>query len=384
MDKVIMVGCDLHDENLLVQFAEGRGEPETRSFGNTGGGRRAMETMLKKRAEELDGARIVFAYEASAQGFGLYDELTELGIEAHVLAPSLIPRSPNHRTRKTDERDARQVFEVLRAHVLAGNELPEVWIPDDRTRDDRELVRGRLDVTEKVSAVKTQVRTLLKRSGVRKPKDVGRGWTQRCRAWLGELVKRDGPLRYGARLNLGSLLRQMEALEGEAKSLDEEIAKLAETPRYAEPVRELLKLKGVGVLVAMVFLTEMGDLSRFSNRKQIGAYLGIVPTSDESGETDDRKGHITHQGSPRVRKALCQAVWARVRTDAEEMGVYARIVRRNPKHKKIAVVACMRRLAVRMWHKGLEAQKRAGCFSGVTSGVGPGQGEADAGGGGRR
>lgn len=372
MDKVIMVGCDLHDENLLVQFAEGRGEPETRSFGNTGGGRRAMERMLMKRAEQLDGARIVFAYEASAQGFGLYDELTALGIEAHVLAPSLIPRSVNHRRRKTDEKDARQIFEVLRAHVLAGNKLPDVWIPDDQTRDDRELVRGRLDVTQKISAVKTQVRTLLKRSGVRKPKDVGRGWTQRYRAWLGELVKRDAPLRYGARLNLGTLLRQMKALEGEAESLDEEIVKLAETPRYAEPVRELLKLKGVGVLVAMVFLTEMGDLSRFSNRKQIGAYLGIVPTSDESGETDDRKGHITRQGSPRVRKALCQAVWARVRTDAEEMGVYRRIVRRNPKHKKIAVVACMRRLAVQMWHKGLEAQKRAGCFTEVTSGVGPG------------
>lgn len=352
----------MHDENQLLLVGEGREEPEKCSFRNNRPGRRAMVKMLKRRAEELGGARIVFAYEASAQGFGLYDELTEAGIECHVLAPTLIARSVKHKRTKTDEKDARRILEVLRAHVLAGNDLPEVWIPDEGTRDDRELVRGRLDVAEKLGAVKTQVRTLLKRNGLRKPKGLGKGWTEMYRGWLGDLVECDAPLAKGARLNLGSLLRQIAALEGEVECLDVEIAVLAETPRYAEPVDELLKFKGVGVLVAMVFLTEMGDLSRFKNRRQIGAYLGIVPSSDESGETDDRKGHITHQGSPRVRKALCQAVWARVRTDADEKQVYGRIVARNPKHKKIAVVACMRRLAVRMWHRGVEAQKRAGCF----------------------
>ena len=81
----------------------------------------------------------------------------------------------------------------------------------------------------------------------------------------------------------------------------------------------------------MVFLTEMGDLSRFSNRKQIGAYLGLVPASNESGEGQERKGHITRQGSPRVRKMLCQATWSRVRTDKNEQLVYGRICAKNPK-----------------------------------------------------
>ncbi len=51
-----------------------------------------------------------------------------------------------------------------------------------------------------------------------------------------------------------------------------------------------------------------------------------------------------------------------MRWDGEEALAYQRIVARNPKHKKIAVVACMRRLAVLMWHVGLEAQRQAGCF----------------------
>ena len=352
----------MHDESLLVEFAAGRGEPETASFRNTRRGRKGMAKTLRSRAEELGGGKVVFAYEASAHGFGLYDQLTGMGFETHVLAPTLIPRSVNQRRAKTDRRDARVIFEVLRAHVLAGNKLPEVWVPDDRTRDDRELVRARLDVTAKLAAVKTQVRTLLKRNGLRKPKGVGEGWTGMYRGWLEDLTEGDGPLGRGARLNLGSLLRQMSALEGEVERLGREITELSKTPRYAEPARELVKLKGVGVLVAMVFLTEMGDLRRFKNRRQVGAYLGLVPSCDESGEADDRKGHITHQGSPRVRKALCQAAWARVRTDPRESLAYGRIAQRNPKHRKIAVVACMRRLAVRMWHRGLEAQKRAACF----------------------
>lgn len=111
------------------------------------------------------------------------------------------------------------------------------------------------------------------------------------------------------------------------------------------------------MLTAMVFLAEMGDLNRFNNRRQIGAYLGLAPSSHESGENDDRKGHITHQGSPRLRKVLCQATWARINSSKDE--AYNRIVARNKKKKKIAVVAVMRRLAVRMWHVALSEQQRA-------------------------
>ena len=89
----------------------------------------------------------------------------------------------------------------------------------------------------------------------------------------------------------------------------------------------------------------------------------FAPSCQESGQIDDRKGHITHQGSPRVRHILCQAVWARVRTSPQTASVYERIVARNPKHKNIAVVAVMRRLAVKMWHIGREAQRAAGVFA---------------------
>jgi transposase len=313
-----------------------------------------MIELLQQRAAAAGGARILFAYEASGQGFGLYDELADAGIECHVLAPTRIARSQRQVNQKTDEKDAQQLLELLRAHVLAGNELPTVWIPDPTTRDDRELVRLRLDMAEKITMLKSQIQSLLKRNHIRRDASLGKGWTRRFRSWLCVTLceSAESPLGPNARRALKSLLRQLDSLEQEQGRLDEGVGALAGAARYAAAVEEMTTLCGVGMLTALVFLTELGDLRRFANRRQLAAYLGLAPRSFESGDANDRKGHITRQGSSRVRKMLCQATWARVRRNPEEQQTYGRIAAKNPKKKKIAVVASMRRLAVRMWHRG--------------------------------
>lgn len=360
MSDFIMIACDLHDRSLVLKVAQGTERPVHRVFGNDRPGREAMKRELLARAEAAGGARIVFAYEASSQGFGLYDELTDAGITCHVLAPTHLPRSPRSERRKTDARDALTILEVLRGHLLAGNQLPTVWIPDRTTRDDRELVRTRLDAGDKMTVLKGQVQSLLKRHGLRWSGATG-SWTNPHRRWLCELAE-DGCMPEaqsgvswgpGGAAALASLLRQLTSMEEEIRTLDACIESLAEQPRYAAIVRRVDALKGVGLLAAMVFLTEIGDLSRFRNRRQLAAYLGLVPSSNESGERRDHKGHITRQGPSRVRKVLCQSFWSALRNDPKVSLWYARQVKRNPKIKKIAVVAGMRRLAIVMWRRGL-------------------------------
>jgi transposase len=343
-----MVACDLHDKTMLLKIAQGRGPAEKLSLRNTSAGRVRLIERLRERSAAAAGARVIFAYEASGQGFGLHDELTEAGIECHVLAPTKIARSSQHKRNKTDEKDAEQILQLLRAAVLAGNPLPRVWIPDPQTRDDREIVRARLDTAEKLTVVKAQIKGLLKRNRLVRPEDVGQGWTRLYRAWLRGLL-RDEKVLSGTRGTLASLLRQLQFLEDEIARLEKELQRLTYSPRWAAAVAELFKLQGVGVLTALVFLTELGDLHRFANRRQISAYLGLAPSSFESGSQNDCKGHITRQGPSRVRRVLCQATWARVRSEGPDRDAYQRIVEKNPKHKKIAVVAVMRRLAVRMW-----------------------------------
>ena len=233
--------------------------------------------------------------------------------------------------------------------------MPAVWVPDAQTRDDRETVRTRQDLSQKQTAVKTQVQMLLKRNGLEKPEGLGNGWTKPYRHWLKVLAEAEtAPI--GMRTALGSLLRQLEYLEGEIQRLDQAMEQLAETPRWKPIAAALMQEKGVGLKAALKYATDIGDFSRFRRGRQIGAYYGLAPSSHESGDNNDRKGHITREGSPSTRQILCQSTWARVRYDEHEREVYRRLVAKNPKKKKIALVACMRRLTVRLWHVGLQAQ----------------------------
>jgi transposase len=357
MGQTIMCGTDAHDKRLVSRIAAGKGKATTCIISNTTGGRMKLFGKLKELASEHGAERIAMVYEASGLGFGLYDDAMEAEIECHVLAPSKIRKRDDERRRKTDKRDAQMLLETLRGYVLGGNDLPSVWVPDEQTRDDREIVRMRLGIGSEVTRTKNQIQALLRRAREKRPKEVGEAWSGSHRLWLRTLR-----LSHGSQVVLQVLLRRLKSLEMEEKRMKKCLERLAKTKRYARAVEELLKLKGVGLLTAMVFLTEMGDLSRFKNRNRVGAYIGLAPGSNESGENDEKKGHITRDGSTRLRHVLCQAAWVHLRYDRREEKIFNRILRGNEKRKKIAIVATMRRLAIKMWHIGLNAQAEAGTF----------------------
>jgi transposase len=355
MVNFIFVGCDLHQETLVNRIAIGQGPSYRQTVANTRAGRASLIALLKRESRRHGEAVIVFGYEASGQGFVLHDQLEGAGIECHVLAPTKMEVSIKGKRNKNDDRDAERVLRCLRAYKLAGERLASVWVPDLQTRDDREIVRSRQDVGEKISALKTQVGSLLRRHGLEKPREVGKPWTKSYRQWLQQLQE-NPQSRTGVRTALRSLIRQLHQLEDEIRQLDEAVDQLSQQPHRKAIVSALDKEVGVGRLVATAYAVEVGDFKRFRRGRQIGAYWGMTPRSDESGELNDRKGHITRQGSPRIRKLLCQATWYRATNDPHVREVYQRLVSRNPKKKKIAVVACMRRLAVRLWHIGRQAQ----------------------------
>jgi len=256
---------------------------------------------------------------------------------------------------KNDDRDADDVVEKLRGHVLAGNRLPTVWVPDLQTRDDREVLRTRLTLSETQTQVKTQIQMLLKRHGLEKPSELGSSRSKEHRRWL-EALSQCESVGWGTRQCLASLLRQLREIENELENLEKLVRQLGAQQRHKPVVEALMKEKGVGLLTALVYRTEIGQASRFQRGRHVGKYVGLTPTSHESGEQNDRKGHISRQGPPRLRKVLCQASWVHVQHDPHARQVYQQLVAKNPKKKKIALVAVMRRLAVRLWHRMREAE----------------------------
>ena len=312
----IFVGIDLGDKNSVARIAIDREKAERYGFVNNRGGRRRLFEEVKRRAGEAGGAEIRMAYEASACGFVLADEAQAKGIHCVVLAPTKMEKSVDQRKQKNDDRDAQDVIEKLRGHVLAGNGLPSVWIPDQQTRDDRELIRSRMELTEKQTKLKSQIQMLLKRYGLEKPSGLGAGWTTAYRHWLEALSQTEsGVVGTGGRQTLASLLRQLTFIEGEIQQVQRQVEHLSRQDRHQAFVDALTQESGVGVLTAMVYRTEIGYAGRFRRGRQVGKFTGLTPTSHESGEQNDRKGHISHQGPPRLRKMLCQASWVRIAHD---------------------------------------------------------------------
>lgn len=350
MCKIIMIGCDLHDVWTVLRVAQGTGDSERKAFRTSE--RPEMIAWIKQLAAERGADRIVFAYEASGQGFGLHDDLRVAGIECHVLAPTHLPHTLHSRKNKTDDKDAEMLLDEVRGHVLAGRPLAKVWVPDPQTREDREVVRQRLQVAQERTRAKNRIRNLFKRWQCKFPEGftASGDWSRKSLQWLDELAAATaGGLPAGARITLASLLSVYRALSEEIKRLDQAILDLSRTPRYSRSFRKLQLLPGVGVLTAMTFLTEMGDLERFANRRQLSAYLGLAPACFESGERHDRKGHITRQGPARIRGVLNQAAWASLRCSAEWRKKFDQIKRGSPRRGKIAIVALMRQLGVMMW-----------------------------------
>ena len=184
MSKVIMIGCDLHDATMVLKVAEGCEPSVRRGFATLN--RAGMIAWIKDFAVRRGATRVVFAYEASGQGFGLYDDLNEAGIECYVLAPTHLPHNVHSRKNKTDDKDAEMILDEVRAHVLAGRALPAVWIPDQQTRDDREAVRLRLEVATQRTRIKNQIRNLAKRSQLALPEwfRASGNWSVKSLAWL--------------------------------------------------------------------------------------------------------------------------------------------------------------------------------------------------------
>jgi len=347
MKKVTYVAMDVHPNKIVVMWASVGEKPSTMTVRDDTKG-------LAQLRSEIGRGEVWATYEASSCGFTLYDTLTSWGWKAAVLAPTKIPRSVRGRKRKTDLEDVRPQWEMLVAHGELGMSLPKVWVPPIKTREDRELVRHRLWLGEEMGRIKAKIRSMLKMHAVECPLESDKLWTKKKgMPWLRATCKEDSGLSRSLRAPLRSLVEMLEQFEEHIDTLDAEIKALSETANYKVQVEAATGEKGVGRLTAMTYVTELGDVTRFNNRKQVGSYLGLTPTSYESGAANDRKGHISRMGPARVRKVLNQAAWAYMRTHKHRQAWYQRVARRRGKKK--AVVALMRELGIVIWHRMRDA-----------------------------
>ena len=123
--------------------------------------------------------------------------------------------------------------------------------------------------------------------------------------------------------------------------------RIAKESAESEDVKLLITIPGVDFYIALLFISEIGDCSRFPNANKLISWLGLAPRVHQSGDTT-YNGRITKEGSPRLRWAMVQAARSAVQWDDHFRAKYQRIRERRGDGK--AIVAIAREIAVAMYH----------------------------------
>jgi transposase len=288
MATMTWVGLDVHARSIEAAALDARsGELARRRFG---GESAPVVAWLRGLA-----APVSACYEAGPTGYGLYRAAREADVAVAVVAPSKTPRGPGDRV-KTDRKDAE-----LLVRLLSAGALTPISVPTPAFEAARDLSRAREQVRGDLLRARQRTSKLLLRRG--RLWDPARStWTAGHRRWLDgqrfdaeptELAYRDG-------------LAAIDALAARKAALDEQLSRLAEDPLFWPTVARLRCFRGLDTLGALVVPLEVHDWQRFRRPCELGAWLGLTPSLEQSGQSA-RSGSITKTGSGYGRRILVEA-----------------------------------------------------------------------------
>src|SRR3954464_1905805 len=312
--------------------------------------------LLRRWQEEATKAghpitRITLAFEAGRDGFWLARWLRAHGIEAHVIHPTSVAVSREHRRAKTDRLDTALLKRAFlgwlrgeRGHCSMA-EIPTLEEEDAKrpTREREGLVRERTRLVNRIKGT-------LVRLGIR-----GFHPTLRTAPERLEAVRTPE----GAALppnTLAELRRDMARLRfvrDQIKEIEQtRIERLEQAPAAGPQamVRLLARVIGVGIETADMLVHEV--LSRnLRDRRALARYAGLTGSPDESGAKRRERG-LAKVGNARVRRGMVQLAWRFLlfqKDSALAQWYRARTADARGGTRKTMIVALARKLLIALW-----------------------------------
>jgi transposase len=292
----------------------------------------ADRAAVRKFVERFRGQELEVALEATTGWRFVVEELRRVGAEVHLAEPAQTAGLRGLKKRaKGDRADARHLRELLMV-----KRLPESWVPPDHILDLRARVRLRHTLSEQRSECQQRIQATLYHHGCpqRRSLLVGDG-----REWLAAQS-----LPAAAREQVTVALAMIDGIEAQIAPLDKELRAYAGRQLGC---RALQAHYGIGPLVAVTILSELGDCTRFSSSRQAVRYAGMDITVHQS---DQRRapGHLSRQGPPALRWALFEAAQSACRSGSPDRDYYGQTADRLGHNRACLSVA--RKLLKRSYH----------------------------------
>ena len=272
------------------------------------------------------------AYESGFSGFWAHRQLEDLGIHSMVTNAADVPTKQKERMQKDDLRDSRKI-----ALSLRSRQLDAIYVPLVATQEDRYLLRVRSSLVRDMTKNKNRIKATLYYFGIPYPErfeNKSSHWSKNFLLWLKEVQFS----QTSGRQALDNLIRAVEDQRKLLLSVTRQIKQLAETEKYASDVKLLKTVPGIGLVMAMHFLTEIEDINRFKNTDHFASYVGIVPDCHDSGEVK-KNGKISFRGQPLLKKGIVESSWTAIRNDRALARAYKTYISRMDGNKAIIRIA---------------------------------------------
>ena len=316
----------------------------------------ALLALLRRWRDEAAGAgrpitRVAVAFEAGRDGFWLARWLRAHGVEVHVIHPTSVAVSREHRRAKTDRLDAGLLKRAFLGWLRGEpGHCTMAAVPTLEEEDAKRPSREREGLVGERTRIVNRLKGALARLGIRGFKPGLRGAPERLEA----LRTPEGmPLPPNT---LAELRRDMARLRLVREQIAEveaaRLERLEEEPgsRPHAMVRLLARVVGVGLETADMLVREV--LSReLRDRKALARYAGLTGSPDESGARRREKG-LARVGNARVRRGMLQLAWRFLRFQADShlaRWYRARTADARGGTRKAMIVALARKLLIALW-----------------------------------
>lgn len=328
-----IIGLDMHPDVFAAAALDGRHADARVLWVQDRQATAELEDWAKKQLKEGD----VIVLEASGNSFEVAGRLHSLGHCALVLESAQAGK-----IRDNFCNDDRHSATKL-ARVYASGLAKEVWQPDAKTRERREVLFAHRNGVRDATRARNRIHSFLNEHCVRLKK--GTALTQAsgeqaalaARAWTALQSEL-----------LGQAFEQLREAEARRKRMERlMVRELAADPTWAR----LWRLMGVRHRVAFALMAMIGDIGRFATAKKLVGYFGLAPRKEQSGNNAKGKDKgLGGFGRGDVRGLLLQSAHNALAQRGSPLHQWGwRLLMKN-KHRHEVAVAVARKLTVSVWH----------------------------------
>ena len=311
-------GIDLHSTRMYLCIVDGDGKVALHQ--NV----KANPEAFLKAIHRFKDSNIVIAAESTYNWYWLADLCQDNNLP-FVLGHALAMKAIHGGKTKNDKQDSLKI-----AMLLRGGNLPQAYVYPRKMRAQRDLARRRSYFVRRRAELQTHVRNTASQYNLKLPSGS-----------LRSLCNQEGIVEAfpddASQLTIATDIATINSLSGQVKRLEISLRRMAQVEN-PDMFYRLKSVPGIGDILAMVILYEIGDIKRFDAVGNFLSYARLVPGKHESnGKSYGSPGR--KQGNPHLKWAFSEAVALMLRDSDAAKATQKRWEKRHGRAKTLSILA---------------------------------------------